>query len=44
MSEYDSLDEQVLQETVNDPPEYQHPDGDELLALFEEYERTIPDE
>jgi hypothetical protein len=34
--EPESLDEQALQE--DNPPEYRHPEGDELLALFNEWE------
>lgn len=49
MSEPESLDEQALQETVNDPPEYQHPEDDvppiveALTWLFQQYEDDIPE-
>lgn len=53
MNEPESLDEQYLMEDAGfggqditydvDPPEYQHPEDDAVLRVFDEYER-ITDE
>lgn len=49
MTEPESLDEQALQETANEPPEYQHPEDvppvmEALMWIFQQYEDDIPDE